>query len=63
MIKVLENILVIIIVHICNIESITNSNGESKIHVIRNTWNYNSNGGGNVINSTTYDGSILCSFY
>ena len=63
MIKVLENILVIIIVHICNIESITNSNGESKIYVFRNTWNYNSNGGGNVINSTTYDGSILCSFY
>lgn len=53
----------IMIVYICNIESITNSNGESKIHVIRNTWNYNSNGGGNVINSTTYDGSILCSFY
>ena len=25
------------IVYICNIESITNSNGESKIHVIRNT--------------------------
>ena len=51
------------IVHICNIESITNSNGESKIHVIRNAWNYNSNGGGNVINSTTYDGSILCSLF
>ena len=63
MIKILENILVILIVHICNIENITNTNGESKIYVIRNTWNYNSNGGGNVINSTTYDGSILCSFY
>ena len=51
------------IVYICNIESITNSNGESKIYVIRNTWNYNSNSGGYVNNSTTYDGSILCSFY
>ena len=59
----LENILVIIIVHICNIENITNSNGESKIYAIRNNWSYNSNGGGNAINSTTYDGSIICSFY
>ena len=51
------------IVHICNIESITNSNGESKIYVIRNTWSYNSNGGGNAIISTKYDGGIICSFY
>ena len=53
----------IMIVYICNIESITNSNGESEIYVIRNTWNYNSNGGGNAINITTYDGSIICSYY
>ena len=51
------------IVHICNIESITNSNGESKIYVFRITWNYNSNDGGYVINSTIYDVSTLCSFY
>ena len=51
------------IVHICNIESINNSNGESEIYFFRNTWNYSSNGGGYVINSPTYDGSILCSFY
>ena len=59
----LENIIVIIIVHICNIENITNSNGESKIYVIRNTWSYNSNGGGDANNSTTYDGIIICSLY
>ena len=58
----LENILVIIIVHICNIENITNSNGESKIYVIRNTWSYNSNGGGNAINVTKHHGGIICGF-
>ena len=51
------------IVHICNIEIITNSNGESKIYVIRNTWSYNSNSGGDANNSTTYYGIIICSLY
>ena len=51
-----------IIVYSSNIESISNSNGKSKIFVKRNTCSYNSSSGGIAIYSNTYDRRIICSF-